>query len=67
MSHDNAFYKHYPNLEDFIEVEWHLFIPKAREVLAQMLAMDYPETYKEQIHEALVLDRTLPRPDNVYH
>lgn len=66
-AHDNAFYAHYPDLITFKDLEWHLFIPKAREVLAQMLMMDYPESTKEQIYEALSLDRSLPRPDNVYN
>ena len=66
-AHNNAFYDYYPDLVTFKDLEWHLFIPKAREVLAQMLGMNYPESYKEQIYSALQLDRTLPRPDNVYH
>ena len=64
---DDAFYNHYPSMKFFVEREWHLFIKEARSALGKMLAMpNYSETMKEQIHEALVADRTLPRPDNVY-
>ncbi len=66
-AHSNAFYTHYPDLDLFVAAEWHNFVPKAREILASMLArQDLPLNMKDEIHEALIADRQLPRPDNVY-
>ena len=64
-AHDNVFYRFFPDAPSFIETEWHHFIPLAREWLAKMLTMDeYPERMKEDIADALMKDRMLPRPDN---
>ena len=66
-AHDNAFYNHYPSMKYFVEREWHLFIQHARSALGKMLALpNYSEAMKAQIHEALIADKQLPRPDNVY-
>ncbi len=66
QAHSDAFYTHWPDLELFVLAEWHNFIPAARASLAKMLENpNFPEDAKEQVFEALVADRTLPRPDNV--
>ena len=67
-AHSNAFYTHYPDLDLFVAAEWHNFVPKAREILAGMLGNpNYPDHMKQEISEALIKDKELPRPDNVYH
>lgn len=59
---DNTFYHWYPSEKFFVDYEWGRFVPQARQILAQMLARnDIPEHEKEQIEEALQLDRTLPQ------
>lgn len=57
---DNNFFKRFPKQKEFIAMTWNLFIPAARETLAKMLALPYSDVIKEEIHEALQLDRTLP-------
>lgn len=64
-AHNNSFYTHFPDGEVFVATEWPTFIAHAREQLGKMLASaGLPESMKEEIHEALILDRQLPRPDN---
>lgn len=66
QAHSDSFYNHWPDLDLFVQAEWHTFIPYARQVLGKMLAdPTMPEAAREQVFEALVADRTLPRPDNV--
>ena len=61
-AHDNIFYKMYRSERLFVTREWGRFVPHARSILAQMLARnDVGEHEKEQIEEALQLDRTLPQ------
>lgn len=57
---DNDFYHHYPSIDKFISREWGRFVPIARSQLAKMLTMDkYSDHMKEQITEALIMDRCL--------
>lgn len=57
---DNDFFKHYPSVDKFIAREWGRFVPIARAQLAKMLTMDkYSDHMKEQIAEALIMDRCL--------
>lgn len=58
---DNTFYKHYPSIKHFVSFEWGRFVPMARSTLASMLALNHiSEFVKEEIAEALQLDRVLP-------
>lgn len=60
-AHDNTFYKYYPSSVGFISMEWGRFVPHARQTLASMLGRnDISEFAKEEILEALELDRALP-------
>lgn len=45
----------------FVAKNWGTLVEGARATLAGMLGMPYPEALKEQIYEALLLDRTLRR------
>ena len=64
-AHDNTFYNFYPSMDFFVRREWHQFIMQARACLAAQLGDPLvPESNKKTIHEALVLDRAIPRPDN---
>lgn len=59
---DNTFYKMYKTERKFVEREWGRFVPHARSIMAQMLARtDVSEHEKDQIEEALQLDRSLPQ------
>lgn len=57
---NDNFFKRFPKQKEFINMSWYLFIPAARETLAKMLAVNYSDSMKEEINEALQLDRTLP-------
>jgi len=59
-AHDDTFYKYYPSLKFFCEYEWQKFVNIAKQVLTDMLTGTYPDTYKAEIYEALLLDGTLP-------
>lgn len=59
---DNTFYKMYPSEKFFVDYEWGRFVPHARQIMAQMLAReDIGLHEKDEIEEALQLDRTLPQ------
>lgn len=45
----------------WVNEHWPRFIPGARATMAGMLAQPIPEPLKEQITEALILDKTLMR------
>lgn len=61
-AHDNDFFKFYPNENLFIEREYPRFIPLAREMMGNQLGdPKIPECQKEDIYEALMLDRTTPK------
>lgn len=57
--HDNKFYADWPSDREFVRMNWGLFVKPAREQLARMLGMNYPEQMKAEIYEALVADHTL--------
>jgi len=56
---DNAWYKLNPSQPHFINVTWPKLIPQARATLARMLAMNYPESLKAEIADALIKDAEL--------
>lgn len=59
---DNEFYKLWPDVKEYIALEWGRFVPEARRALAMRLgAKDASNEEKEQIYEALALDRSLPK------
>lgn len=66
---NDSFYKKWPSQKDFIAAEWGRFIPAVRECLAKMLGRPCPKHMtdaqwaeaQEEIFEALMLDRSLPR------
>lgn len=61
-AHDNTFYHFYPNEKFFIKTEWYQFITIAKSILVQMLGKpDICEAMKEEIFEALMLDKLLPK------
>lgn len=58
---DNDFYKMFPSEQNYVALEWSRFIPEARDILVDMLTMTkYTDEQKEDIMEALCLDRSLP-------
>lgn len=58
---NNEFYKMFPDIKRYVALEWARFVPEARETLGKMLAVNtISQEHKEQIAEALMLDRTLP-------
>lgn len=60
-AHDNQFYHYYPSQRFFVDYEWHRFIQSAKENLADLMANpNTPESYKQDIYHALLLDATLP-------
>lgn len=61
MALDNTFYQMWPNQKKFVNKQHRTFIRAAREALAKMLGMpEYSEEIKEEIFQALLLDRALP-------
>jgi hypothetical protein len=64
MAMDDDFYKMWPKEKVFVNKMWPTFVRVARETLANMLSMDtYDEKVKEEIAQALMLDRALPAGD----
>lgn len=60
LAKNNEWYKANPSQTEFIERVHGSLLVQARDVLASMLALpNYPETLKEQIAEALILDNQL--------
>ena len=59
-AHHNHFYKAYPKQARFVARHWLNFLGQARSALAQLLAQNISEAMKEEIFEALILERTLP-------
>ena len=60
-SRSNEFFKEVPSEELFVAKVWPGLVEDARSTLIDMLAGNYPEELKEQIHKAIVLDNTLTR------
>jgi hypothetical protein len=61
-AHDNTFYHFYPTEKFFIDTEWYQFITMAKSMLVSMLGRpDICEAMKEEIFEALCLDKLLPK------
>jgi hypothetical protein len=55
----NAFYREWPNMDDFCRANWPMFVPDVRNVFVDMLALPdevLPACEKEKIHEALCYD-----------
>lgn len=59
-AHDDNFYHFYPNQKFFIERNWPRFVPHVRRTLVTMLGGNYPEPMKQDIYQALMLDRSIP-------
>jgi hypothetical protein len=64
LAKDNVFYKNNPDQKKFVNMMYPILIEQARTTLAGMLGGGFPEALKEQIHDALVKDSTLPRKRN---
>lgn len=61
MARDNNFYRLWPKQKIFVAKHYKNFIRPARECLARMLGMDkFSEETKDEILQALLLDRALP-------
>lgn len=61
-SQSNNFYKAWPNIKDFVDINWPDMIAPARKALAHKLGLNSTdESEKELIYEALLLDRSLPK------
>lgn len=59
---DNVFFKYFPKQKQFVNRCWKHFVKPARVALAKILANPtHPESYKQPIYEALLMDRTLPQ------
>lgn len=65
---DNALYHHvmkplFANQADFIAKCWGQFVPVARAALAKSLNdPNIPQHVKDDVYDALLMDKTLPRP-----
>lgn len=59
LAKDNAFFRRFPRRRHYVAAQWPVFVPDARATLAQMLTGDAPQGVKDQIEEALMLDRPL--------
>lgn len=53
---DNGFFARWPSREGFVQANWNSFSQDARQALVAILAGDYPESMKEPIYQALLLD-----------
>lgn len=61
-AHDNVFYHYYPTEKFFMAKEWHQFITMAKSILVAMLGRkDVCEAMKEEIFDALMKDKSLPK------
>lgn len=61
MAKDDSFFKMWPKEKEFVAKQWGNFIRPARESLTKMLTMDSVSQHmKDEILEALLLDRALP-------
>lgn len=59
---DDEIFKICPNQKEFIAKCWGHFIPLARVMMTKLLARpDIDDVYKEEIMEAIILDKTLPK------
>lgn len=59
-SKDNRFYKHFQLMEVFVDYNWNLFIPQARQALQMLYEQPTtPEGTKVKIREAIVKDNLL--------
>lgn len=58
--HDNQFYAQWPSVDQFVRMNWGLFVKQARDQLAAMLGMNsVTQHVKDEIYEALLQDRVL--------
>lgn len=57
---DNAWYARHRSQVVWVRKHWKNFIVAARETLGGMLGGNYPESTKQEIYDALVLDSSLP-------
>jgi hypothetical protein len=64
LARDNTFFKNNPDRKKFVDLMYPILVEQARTTLAGMLGGTMDETLKEQIHDALVKDSTLPRKRN---
>jgi len=64
-AHSNNFYKAFPNEKDFIATQWPDFVGHVRTALTELLKpvnfYKTTETQREEIYNAICLDRTLPK------
>ena len=68
----NAFYREWPNMDDFCRANWPTFVADVRNVFVDMLALPdevLPACEKEKIHEALCYDGAAKKQPEVvvYH
>ena len=64
---DNAWYKLNPSQPHFINSTWPKLIPQARATLARMLSMNYPQSLKDEIADALIKDAELAPLRYMHH
>lgn len=57
---DDMFYRAWPRQRHFVIKKWATFIPAARDSLIEILKGNHPQPMKDEIMEALLLDRSLP-------
>jgi hypothetical protein len=59
--HGDVFYDAFPDSAMFVKYQWRYFIKTAKHIMTGMLADPMqPESYKQEIYHALLLDETLP-------
>jgi hypothetical protein len=56
LARNDAWYRTHPSQKDFIAAYWSKYTETARATLAKMLALNFSESIKEQIADALILD-----------
>lgn len=67
-AHDNTFYHFYPEMEDFVQKRWNMFLKIARQSLSACLASPtLPDSLKEPILDALLEERFLPKGGKMTH
>lgn len=65
---DDHIFKICPNQKQFIKKCWGHFIPLARATLVKLLnSPTLPDLAKEDIMEAIILDKQLPKDQAVYN
>lgn len=61
LASDDIFHRLNPNRKHWVNLQWPRLVVHARTTLAGMLAMNYPDSLKAEIQDALILDHGIRR------